>query len=190
VRNLIRTHEPNKRQTLILFVGDSITHGTDWSKWIDFAPFENVAVLGFTTTDVENQLEQIVAINPSIISLLIGTNDFGDVTINRSAEEVVAQIDVIVSAILDRLPEVQILASSILPRGAKFFDRVTLTNGLISKFEYERFSYLDCWPALCNGSELNSEFLLADGFDVHLNSAGYDAWASVLVPELRSLCLQ
>ena len=175
---------------MILFVGDSITHGTDWSRWIDFAPFENVAVPGFTTTDVENQLEQIVAINPSVISLLIGTNDFGDTTVNRTAEEVAARIDVIVSAILDRLPEVQILMSSILPRGAEFSDRITLANELISKFDYERYFHLDCWPALANGTELNSEFLLADGFDVHLNSAGYDAWASVLVPELRRLCLQ
>ena len=171
-------------------MGDSITHGTDWSQWIDFAPFENVAVPGFTTTDVENQLEQIVASNPLIISLLIGTNDFGDATINRSAEEVVARIDVIVTAILDRLPKVQILMSSILPRGSEFSDRITSANELISKFEHERFTYLDCWPILSNGTELNLEFLLADGFDVHLNSAGYEAWASILVPAMRRLYLQ
>jgi len=172
---------------MILFVGDSISHGTDWSKWIDFAPIENVAVPGFTTTDVENQIEQIVAINPSVISLLIGTNDFGDPTINRSAEEVAEKIDEIVSTLLDRLPKAQILVSSILPRGAEFSSRITLANGFISKFEYERFTYLDCWPALADGVELKSEFLLADGFDVHLNSAGYEAWASVLVPELRRM---
>lgn len=172
---------------MILFVGDSITHGTDWSNWIDFSPFENVAVPGFTTTDVEDQLERIVAVNPSVITLLIGTNDFGDVTINRSAEEVVTRVDVIVSTLLDRLPKVQILVCSILPRGAEFSSRITLANEFISKFEHERFTYLDCWPALANGAELKSEFLLADGFDVHLNPAGYEAWASVLAPELRRM---
>jgi len=175
---------------MILFVGDSITHGADWSKWINFVPFKNIAVPGFTTTDVEDQLEQIIAINPSIISLLIGTNDFGDVTINRSPNEVAARIDLIVSTILDRLPKVQILMCSILPRGADFSDRSILANVLISKLEYERFIYLDCWSALSNGTRLNPEFLLADGFDGHLNSAGYDVWASVLVPELRRLCLK
>jgi len=172
---------------VILFVGDSITHGTDWSNWIDFAPFENVAVPGFTTTDVENQIEQIVAINPSVISLLIGTNDFGDPTVNRSAREVADKIDEIVSTLLERLTDVRIVGCSILPRGAEFSNRITLANGFISKFEYERFTYLDCWPALADGVELKSEFLLADGFDVHLNSAGYEAWASVLVPELRRM---
>lgn len=172
---------------MILFVGDSITHGTDWSKWIKFAPVENVAVPGFTTTDVEDQLERIVAINPTIISLLIGTNDFGDPTVNRSAEEVAEKIDDIVSTLLDRLPEVQILMCSILPRGAEFSSRITLANEFISKLECERFTYLDCWPALANGAKLKSEFLLADGFDVHLNSAGYEAWASVLAPELRRM---
>ena len=170
---------------MILFVGDSISHGTDWSKWIDFSRIENVAVPGFTTTDVENQLEQIVSRNPSIISLLIGTNDFGDPTVNRSAREVADKIAEIVLTLLDRLPKVRIVACSILPRGAEFSNRITLANGLVSKFEHERFTYLDCWPVLANGAELKSEFLLADGFDVHLNSAGYEAWASVLVPALR-----
>jgi len=172
---------------VILFVGDSITHGTDWSKRIDFAPIENVAVPGFTTTDVGNQLEQIVARNPSIISLLLGTNDFGDPTVNRSAREVADKIAEIVLTLLDRLPKVRIVACSILPRGAEFSNRITLANGLVSKFEHERFTYLDCWPVLANGAELKSEFLLADGFDVHLNSAGYEAWASVLVPALRRM---
>ena len=174
----------------IVFAGDSIIHGGPWQYWLPDHYVTNFAFPGHTTSDLANLIDGIVASQPEILIVMIGTNDFGDVTINRSAEEVVARIDVIVSAILDRLPEVQILMSSILPRGGEFSDRITLANELISKFEYERYFHIDCWPALANGTELNSEFLLADGFDVHLNSAGYDAWASVLVPELRSLCLQ
>jgi len=170
---------------VILLVGDSITHGTDWSNWIDFSPFENIAVPGFATTDVEKQLKQIAARNPAVVSLLIGTNDFGNPTLKRSAEEVADKIYEIIAVLLDSLPEVRIVLCSILPRGAEFSDQITLANGLISKFEHERFTYLDCWPALANGAALKSDFLLVDGFDVHLNSAGYEAWASVLVPELR-----
>ena len=173
---------------MILFLGDSITHGCDWSKWIDFAPVVNLAVPGFTTTDVENQLEEIASRAHSVISILIGTNDFGDPTINRTAQDVASRIDALVSTILGQWPDTNVLLCSILPRGSEFFERITRANELVSRMYHERLMFLDCWPALSDGEKLKSEFLLADGFDVHLNSAGYESWASVLVPALRGIC--
>jgi len=41
---------------MILFVGDSITHGTNWDEWIDFADTQNISVPGYSTDDVLNQL--------------------------------------------------------------------------------------------------------------------------------------
>ena len=62
-----------ERETMILFLGDSITHGTHWSRWLDFVPVQNEAVPGFTTDDVANQLQELGDLNPAVISLLIGT---------------------------------------------------------------------------------------------------------------------
>ena len=177
-----------ERETMILFLGDSITHGTHWSRWIDFVPVQNEAVPGFTTDDVANQLQELGELNPAVISLLIGTNDFGDVTVNRLAEDVAARIDALVSTILAQWPDARVLLCSILPRGSEFFERISVTNEIVSKISHERLTFLDCWPVLCDGDKLRSEYLLADGFDVHLNSAGYESWASVLVPALSGIC--
>ena len=177
-----------ERETMILFLGDSITHGTHWSSWIDFLPVQNEAVPGFTTDDVANQLQELGELNPAVISLLIGTNDFGDVTVNRLAEDVAARIDALVSTILAQWPDARVLLSSILPRGSEFFERISVTNEIVSKINHERLTFLDCWPVLCDGDKLRSEYLLADGFDVHLNSAGYESWASVLIPALSGIC--
>ena len=174
-------------ETMILFLGDSITHGTDWSRWIDFVPVQNEAVPGFTTDDVANQLQELGGLDPDVISLLIGTNDFGDVTVNRSAEDVASRIHALVSTILAQWPDARVLLCSILPRGSTFFERISVTNEIVSKIDHERLTFLDCWSVLSDGDKLKSEYLLADGFDVHLNSAGYESWASVLVPALGKL---
>ena len=173
---------------MILFLGDSITHGTDWSRWIDFVPVQNEAVPGFTTDDVANQLQELGGLDPDIISLLIGTNDFGDLTVNRSADDVASRIHALVSTILAQWPDARVLLCSILPRGSEFFERISVTNAIVSKIDHERLTFLDCWPVLCDGDMLKSEYLLADGFDVHLNFAGYESWASVLVPALSGIC--
>jgi len=176
-----------ERETMILFLGDSITHGTDWARWIDFVPVQNEAVPGFTTDDVAKQLQELGGLDPDIISLLIGTNDFGDLTVNRSAEDVASRIHALVSTILAQWSDARVLLCSILPRGSAFFERISVTNEIVSKIDHERLTFLDCWPILSDGDKLKSEYLLADGFDVHLNSAGYESWASVLVPALSKL---
>lgn len=172
---------------MILFVGDSITHGTDWSKNIDFAEVRNIAVPGYSTDDVLVQLPEIVEIDPQIISLLIGTNDFGNVLLDRAGEEVGQRVNTIIQEITAALPEVKLVANSILPRGLAFTNRIRIANSAISELLNKQVTYLDVWPALSKDNFLNPMYLLEDGFDVHLNEDGYDAWAGQLIPVLKSL---
>jgi len=170
---------------LILFVGDSITHGTDWASKIDFAEVKNIAVPGYLTDDVRAQLSEIKRINPKVISMLIGTNDFGNTEVDRTGADVGQRISEIIRSILDSSETIHIVSSSILPRDFRFADRIRTANRIISSVTHDRITYLDCWPALSHNENLRPEFLLTDGFDVHLNSAGYEAWSKVLVPTLK-----
>lgn len=170
---------------MILFVGDSITHGTNWGEWIDFAEVQNISVPGFLTDDVSNQIAEIASIKPRVISLLIGTNDFGNPEINRSGEEVGTRVLDIIKRIQVDNPKAQIIVNSILPRSAVFADRIKIANKIISSGLNDSVTYLDCWPALSVGDQLRDEYLLDDGFDAHLSDAGYAAWRSVLLPILR-----
>ena len=170
----------------LLFVGDSITHGHDWSAQIDFANVENIAVPGFTTDDVLGQVNDISRIEPDVISLLIGTNDFGNVLLDRTGEDVGDRVISIIIAIKKALPNSKIVVNSILPRSIEFSERIHTANSVIKSLNSVEFNYLDCWPALSENDFLNPNFLLDDGFDVHLSAAGYQAWAQVLLPVLKN----
>jgi lysophospholipase L1-like esterase len=171
----------------VLFIGDSITHGTDWAKFINFAAVENIAVPGFLTDDVLAQMVQIREINPKVISMLIGTNDFGNIEIDRTGEDTGERVLQIINEILNELPEVKIVVSPILPRSAAFTQRIQTANKIVTSFIHERVSYLDTWQVLAEDDYLRPEFLLQDGFDAHLSDEGYLAWAGVLIPELNKL---
>lgn len=171
----------------ILFVGDSITHGTNWANFIDFAEVINIAVPGFSTDDVKAQIDEVALLNPEIVSLLVGTNDFGNPEINRTGEDVGARVAEIIRLIADRLPHAELVINSILPRDIAFSDRIHCANSIISSQLNGRAKYLDCWPALSLENHLNPAYRLEDGFDVHLSEAGYKAWAQVLIPVLKSL---
>ena len=171
---------------MILFVGDSITHGTNWDEWIDFADTQNISVPGYSTDDVLNQLSDVSKIKPDIISLLIGTNDFGNPDLNRSREEVGRRVIGIINQIQIDNPKAKIIVNSILPRSAVFGDRIKVANQIISSGLNDSVTYLDCWPALSEGDQLRDEYLLVDGFDAHLSDAGYAAWRTILVPALRN----
>ena len=170
---------------MILFVGDSITHGTNWAEWIDFAEVQNISVPGFSTDDVLNQLPDIERINPAIISLLIGTNDIGNPDLNSSGEEVGQKVLDVVFGILSKNQHVKMVVNSILPRSEIFADRIWVANEIISSGVKDVATYVDCWPSLSVGKQLKDEYLLVDGFDAHLSDAGYAAWRSVLFPVLR-----
>jgi lysophospholipase L1-like esterase len=169
----------------ILFVGDSITHGTNWSAEIDFAEVENIAVPGYSTDDVLQQLESIDLNSYQVISLLVGTNDFGNIALDRAGDDVGRRVSEVINQILNRSENSRIVVNSILPRDLRFTERIQSANKMISAYSHERVSYLDCWSALANENYLRPEFLLDDGFDVHLSDSGYQAWAAILLPVLK-----
>ena len=174
----------------ILFLGDSITHGNDWASKIDFAQVENWAVPGYSTDDILEQFLHIASANHEVISLMIGSNDFGNPALNRSSEETGLNILKILENLHANNQGSQILIHSIPPRGSNFSERIRKTNEQIRSFKRERVTYIDLWPILAQDDALNAEFLLQDGFDVHLNRAGYQAWEDSLLPVLKILSEQ
>jgi lysophospholipase L1-like esterase len=169
----------------ILFIGDSITHGTNWSTKIDFAQVENIAVPGYSTEDVIEQLGTVDLNSYQVVSLLVGTNDFGNIELDRTGEDVGRRVCEVIDQIIKRSSETQIVVNSILPRDLRFTERIEIANRHISSYSHERIIYLDCWGALANENYLRPEFLLEDGFDVHLSESGYEAWAAILLPVLK-----
>jgi len=166
---------------LVLFLGDSITAGGNWQERIPDERVLNLGVDGDTTDDVLGRLEEVVAHQPDVIVLLIGTNDFGHH--RASAEHVVRNIETILVTLRRDLPGVRLLLVSILPRGTAFASRVEETNRHLRQFVATcRAQFLDMWPMLADGDQLAAEYT---DDDLHLTEEGYRAYTSELLPALE-----
>ena len=91
----------------VLFLGDSITAQGSWDTWLPDEHTLNQGVSGDTTDGVLARLEAVVAEQPEVIVLLIGTNDFGNH--RASAEHVVRNVETILVTLRRELPGVRLL---------------------------------------------------------------------------------
>lgn len=160
----------------IVFLGDSITEGGLWHEWFPGLPVVNRGIDGDTTRGVLDRIGVAVAGRPAGVLLLIGTNDL---TRRESTADSAGRVGEILHAIRAASPEARILLQSVMPRQAKFRDRVLELNGRYESLaRTRRVTYLDLWPALATPEgTLRPDFTL-DG--LHLNGSGYRAWVDVL----------
>ena len=163
--------------TLVL-VGDSLTQGGDWAAWLPGEDVVNLGVAGDTTDDVLAGLGGVVAAQPAVIALLIGTNDLAW---RRSVEHVVRNVETILVTLRKELPEVRILVQSVMPRGHEFADQIRDINRHLWQFAPTvHAAWLDLWPALAlEDGELNPAYT---DDRLHLNAEGYRVWLGELVP--------
>ena len=80
----------------IAFAGDSITASGNWAEAIDFADVDNFAVSGDSTDALFEMIPKITQSKPDIVSVLIGTNDFGNTLLNREGLDVGTRVLAIV----------------------------------------------------------------------------------------------
>ncbi|GGF25130.1 GDSL-type esterase/lipase family protein [Subtercola lobariae] len=165
----------------LVFLGDSLTQNGSWQEWFGDYEVHNLGVGGDTTDDVKARLDDVIALNPGTVVLLIGTNDLGK---RRSVEHVVQNIETILATLRNELPDAEILLESVIPRSAEYADEIRDINRHIWQFASSvRTHYLDLWPALSvDDSRLNPEYTTDE---VHLTPTGYEAWLSELEPALE-----
>ena len=158
------------------FVGDSLTEQGDWQSVLPGRHVLNLGVGGNTSADLLDRLDEIVAAGPSTVVLEIGTNDFAW---RLPVEEVVANIEHVLTELRAKLPEARILVQSILPRQREYAHIVTGVNDEVAAFAPRvGAEYVDVWPVLADDEGgLRPEFTV-DG--LHLTPAGYDAWYALL----------
>ena len=167
----------------VVFLGDSLTQGGDWSAWFPDLNALNFGIGGNTSEDVLARLDSVVAAQPDEIVLLIGTNDFG---LRRNVETLVRNVQSILVDLRRDLPGSRMLVQSVMPRGREFADRIREANIHLRQFSATvHAQFLDLWPAMAlEDGELNPVF---SEDRLHLNDAGYEAWLSELRPALVRL---
>lgn len=166
----------------LVLLGDSITEGGLWDEWFPELRPVNRGIGGNTIGDLFGRLDTAID-NPVAIFLLIGTNDL---SLGHSVGRVASDMRRLVAAIGDRAPDAPLFVQSVMPRRARFADRISELNNAYGNIATEAGAvYIDLWPSLADSDGgLRSEFT-RDG--LHLSGAGYAVWVDALRPYLSQL---
>jgi lysophospholipase L1-like esterase len=174
----------------VVFLGDSITEG--WGEGLgaafpDIKP-ANRGISGDTTRGVLLRLEEdVLALDPAAVVLLIGTNDLEE---GASPEVIAGNLKLIVAALEQHDSRMPIVLCQVFPSSTtkkRPADRIKAINALyLAAVKNDaHVTYVETWPlfADADGDATASEFpdLL------HPNEAGYAKWAAALRPIFATL---
>jgi lysophospholipase L1-like esterase len=180
-----------KQQRTLVFLGDSITQG--WSD--DFRgkfPNLNVANRGISGDTSRGLLarveEDVLALDPSGIVLLIGTNDIGQ---KVRPEDIAANVKLLLEKITAHSPETPIILCQVMPTsGAKQHrpvDQIRKLNALVTEMVRgnKQVTVLDTYTLFAGP---DGEAKLEEFPDLlHPNDIGYNKWKAALWPLLATL---
>lgn len=178
----------------IIFLGNSITDGGEWSELFQNPNCKNRGISGDIVPGVLNRLETVTKGQPAMVFLMIGTNDMNHGADNDS---IARGVRAIVQRIKTESPRTKIVVQSILPTNdcyglfsghTKRCQDVATINGLLKTMaEEEGVTYLDLYSSFANEEgKMNPKFS-NDG--LHLNGEGYDLWKRVVKHEIGKLPL-
>jgi lysophospholipase L1-like esterase len=179
-------------QGAVVFLGDSITQG--WGGGLGAAfpgvKVANRGISGDTTRGVLLRLQDdVLAIKPAAVVLLIGTNDLEE---GATAETIAGNLELILAALKGHNPRMPVVLCQVFPSSARVkrpADRIKMINVLYQAAVKNdpQVTLLETWPLFAdpNGDATTYEFpdLL------HPNEAGYAKWAAALRPIFATLRL-
>ncbi len=174
----------------IIFLGNSITDGSEWVELLQNQKAKNRGISGDTSEGVLNRLYQITRVEPSKVFLLIGINDLAK---NISPDTIYVNICKIVSILRTKSPKTKVYVQSILPVNNTFKSfgghtsrtpQVLEINGKLKSICPKLgATYVDLFSELKNpNDDLLNPMYTNDG--LHLMGEGYVAWMKVIQPYL------
>jgi len=168
----------------IVFLGNSITAGTDWSKLLDLPQAKNRGISGDITFGVLDRLQDVIDGKPSKIFILIGINDISrnipDSIILRNYKQMIARIR-------KGSKKTQIYFNTLLPVNSAFEkfknhygkdEHILYLNEEIRKFSTKHVTVVDLYPVFTDQDKHLRAELTKDG--LHLIPAGYEVWSTFL----------
>ncbi len=165
----------------IIFLGNSITDGCDWSELFRNSNIKNRGISGDITDGILFRLDEVVRSKPNQIFIMIGVNDLSQ---NKTPDYVLTIYSKILLAIKEASPKTQVFVQSILPvndgfgkfgnhtnKGAEIKQVNKQLASLARNFNY---SYIDLTEAFSDKDGKLLKEYTNDG--LHLTAAGYLAW--------------
>lgn len=181
--------ERERKQGSVVFAGDSLT-----AQWPNLTEqFSNVTVANRGIGgDVSRGLlfrfeEDVLALNPKAIVLLIGTNDL---TAHQPARDTLANIEAMLVLTAEHDPRLPVVLCTVPPSAhpkapVDAQEQKILNAGLRAIAAREdQIALVDLYSATVTlEGQVDPKWFKAD--QLHLNAAGYEQWKSALKPALR-----
>jgi lysophospholipase L1-like esterase len=161
-----------------VFLGDSITYGGQWDELFPDTPTRQRGIDGDTTSGVLARLAPIASAKPRQVFLLIGTDDlfFG-----VPEEEIVANVTEIVERILNASPETEVYVQSVLPRAARYQQRVESLNAALEPAVAPKATWINLYPRFLDDAGTSIENNISND-ELHLLGPGYMIWRDAITP--------
>lgn len=171
----------------VVMLGDSLTDRGEWWELLG-RPVANRGIAADTIADVRARLDDVVALAPRAVFVLIGVNDL----LNGAAPEAMAKDHAaLIGELRRRLPAARLVVESLLPIRDELVARdeplasatVQKANQLLARGAAAAGAgWVDVAARLADaGGELDARYS-SDG--LHLSGAGYRVWAAALRPYL------
>lgn len=172
----------------IIFLGNSITDGSEWVELFADLRVKNRGISGDTTEGVLYRLNEVTRSKPDKVFILIGINDLSR---DVPKETVFQNICTIATQIRESSPKTKVFVQSILPVNAaleKFpkhtnkGEQVIWVNKQLKTWcEANRFAFIDLYSRFKNpGDDLLDPKYTNDG--LHLTGEGYILWTDIVKP--------
>lgn len=175
---------PNSRKDII-FLGNSITAGTDWAELLGNSHCRNRGISGDITYGILARLDEVTEGQPAKVFLLIGINDIQH---NTPDSIIIANYRKIVQTIKTASPRTRIYVQTLLPTNNTFTqfknhynkdEHIAAVNEGIRKIAAEeQITCIELNKAFQDAEGKLDKKLTMDG--LHLNAAGYKLWAGIL----------
>ncbi|MVN20429.1 family 20 glycosylhydrolase [Mucilaginibacter arboris] len=176
----------------IIFLGNSITNGSEWDELFADPRIKNRGISGDVTAGVLNRLDEVTERKPAKIFLLIGINDLSAGT---APDTVAKNIFLIAKKVSGQTPTTQLYVQSLLPVNNtlnKFpthvnkGEQIKRVNQLLrSNAALYHYTFVDLFPSFCNAEGKLDTLYTNDG--LHQKGAGYMLWKHLVYPLVYDL---
>ncbi len=180
---------PNEANEII-FLGDSITDGCNWSEMFHDLRIKNRGISADITDGVLDRLDEVVESKPLKIFLMIGVNDLAR---GKAVDYIVRNIERILDSIQKETPQTEIYVQSLLPVNSvyglaknhtnKTAEIIAINAALKKMAEDRKLTFVDLHSFLKTESNLLNPEYTNDG--LHLTGKGYLVWKSAIEKYLR-----
>ncbi|RNL52435.1 GDSL-type esterase/lipase family protein [Pedobacter jejuensis] len=167
-----------------IFLGNSITAGTDWAKLLNLPQAKNRGISGDITFGVLERLQEVIDRKPAKVFILIGIND---VSRNIPDSIILRNYKMMISRINQGSKKTHIYFTTLLPVNSTFEkfknhygkdNHILWLNDEIRKFESKKVTVVDLYPVFVDDNKRLKAELTKDG--LHLIPEGYKVWADYL----------